>query len=51
MVSKEGGQAYELVAKLDEFPAATVAGKVSFQTSVAAQSQMELPIIVNVFKP
>lgn len=51
VVSKEGGKAYELVAKLNEFPAATVAGNVSFETSVAAQARMELPVIVNVFKP
>lgn len=51
LVPKENGAAYELVAKLDEFPAATVAGKVTFDTSVAAQSRMELPVVVNVFKP
>ena len=50
-VTKEAGTAYELVATLDEFPAATVAGSVSFETSVATQPRMEIPVIVNVFKP
>ena len=50
-VTKEAGTAYELVATLEEFPTATVAGNVSFETSVAAQPRMEIPVIVNVFKP
>jgi len=48
---KEGGKAYELVARLADLPASTISGNVSFETSVAAQPKMELPIIVNVFKP
>jgi hypothetical protein len=32
-------------------PASTVSGNVSFETSVASQSKIELPVIVNVFKP
>jgi hypothetical protein len=32
-------------------PASTVSGTVSFETSVAAQSRIEVPVIVNVFKP
>jgi hypothetical protein len=36
---------------LDEVPASTVSGNVSFETSVAAQSRIEVPLIVNVFKP
>ena len=51
VVTKEAGTAYELVATLAEFPTATVAGNVSFETSVAAQPRMEIPVIVNVFKP
>ena len=51
LVTKEPGKSYELIAKLDEFPETTVGGNVSFETSVAAQPKIEIPIIVNVFKP
>jgi hypothetical protein len=51
LVPKEAGKAYELVARLDQVPASTVSGNVSFETSVAAQSRIEVPVIVNVFKP
>lgn len=50
VVPKEAGKVYELVARLDEVPASTVSGSVSFETSVAAQSRIEVPVIVNVFK-
>ena len=48
---KEAGEVWELVARLEEVPASTVSGNVSFETSVAAQSRIEVPVIVNVFKP
>jgi hypothetical protein len=51
LVEKEAGKVYELVARLDEVPASTVSGKVSFETSVAAQPVIEVPVIVNVFQP
>jgi hypothetical protein len=51
LVPKEAGKVYELVARLDEVPASTVSGNVSFETSVAAQPMIEVPVIVNVFKP
>jgi hypothetical protein len=51
LVPKEAGKVYELVARLDDVPANTVSGNVSFETSVAAQSRIEVPVIVNVFKP
>jgi len=51
LVPQEAGKVYELVARLDEVPASTVSGNVSFETSVAAQSRVEVPVIVNVFKP
>ncbi len=51
LVPKEAGTVYELVARLDEVPATTVSGNVSFETSVAAQAKIEVPVIVNVFKP
>ena len=51
LVPKEAGKVYELIARLDEVPASTVSGHVSFDTSVAEQSRIELPVIVNVFKP
>ena len=51
LVSKEPGKVYELIARLDHRPASTVSGNVSFETSVAEQPRIELPIIVNVFKP
>ncbi len=49
LVSKEAGKVYELLARLDEVPASTVSGNVSFETSVAAQPRIEVPVIVNVF--
>ena len=51
VVAKEAGKVYELVARLDDLPASTVSGNVSFETTVAAQSRIEVPLIVNVFKP
>lgn len=51
LVPQEAGKAYELIARLDEVPGATVAGNVSFETSVAAQPRIEVPVIVNVYKP
>lgn len=51
LVPKEAGKVYELVARLDEAPAATVSGNVSFETSVASQSRIEVPVIVHVSKP
>ena len=51
LVPKEPGKVYELIARLDDVPASTISGNVSFETSVAAQSKIELPVIVNVFKP
>ena len=51
LVTKEAGKVYELVARLDEAPAGTVSGNVSFETSVAAQPRIEVPVIINVFKP
>jgi len=47
----EAGQAYDLVASLNDVPASTVSGNVSFETSVASQPRIEVPVIVNVFKP
>jgi hypothetical protein len=51
LVPKEPGKVYELIARLDDVPAATIAGNVSFETSVASQSKIVLPVIVNVSKP
>jgi hypothetical protein len=51
VVAKEAGKVYELVARLDDVPASTVSGNVSFETSVAGQPRIEVPFIVNVFKP
>ena len=51
LVPKEDGKAYELVARLIEVPTSTISGNVSFETSVAAQPKIEVPVIVNVFKP
>lgn len=50
LTPKATGKGYELVAKLDEPPTTTVAGNVSFETSVAGQPRIEVPVIVNVFK-
>lgn len=51
LTMKESGQVYEMVARLDELPAATVSGNISFETSVMSQARIEVPVIVNVFKP
>ena len=51
LVPKETGKIYELVARLQEVPAGTVSGNVSFETSVPAQSRIVVPVIVHVFKP
>jgi len=51
LVPKEAGKVYELIARLDQAPATSVSGLLSFETSVAAQSRIEVPVIVNVFKP
>jgi hypothetical protein len=51
LVTKEAGKVYELVAQLDEVPLTTVSGNISFETSVAGQPRIEMPVIVNVFKP
>jgi hypothetical protein len=51
IVPKAAGNVYELVARLEEVPPGSVAGNVSFETSVAAQPRIEVPVIVNVFKP
>ncbi len=51
LVPKEAGTVYELVARLDEMPASSVSGNLSFETSVTAQPMIEVPVIVNVFKP
>ena len=50
LVTKDAGKVYELVAKLNDLPAETVSGTVSFETSVASQARIEVPVIVNVFK-
>ncbi|HZR18926.1 MAG TPA: DUF1573 domain-containing protein [Verrucomicrobiae bacterium] len=51
LVPTEPGKVYELLARLDQVPASTVSGNVSFETSLAAQPRIEVPVIVNVFKP
>jgi hypothetical protein len=51
LVPKEPGKVYELVAKLSETPGQTLSGNVSFETSVTNQPRIEVPVIVNVFKP
>ncbi len=51
IVPKEPGKVYELVAKLEDIPEQTVGGNVSFETSVAAQSKVDVPVIVNVSRP
>jgi hypothetical protein len=50
LVTKEAGRDYELVVRLGELPTNTISGNVSFETSVAAQPKIEVPVIVNVFK-
>ncbi len=51
LVTLEAGKAYELVARLNEVPTNTVSGNVSFETTVDAQPRIDVPVIVNVFKP
>jgi hypothetical protein len=47
----EDGKSYELIARFDDASASTVSGNVSFETSVAEQPRIEIPVIVNVYKP
>jgi hypothetical protein len=51
VVPKEAGKVYELVVRLEVAPEATASGNVSFETSVAEQAKIEVPVIVHVFKP
>jgi len=51
LAPKEHGRAYELVATLKDVPNVTIGGSISFETSVAAQPKMEVPVIVSVLKP
>ena len=51
LVTKEPGKVFELIARLETIPAATVSGAVSFDTSVASQPHLDVPAVVNVFKP
>jgi hypothetical protein len=51
IVKKESAPGYELVATLDDIPDATLSGNVSFETSVPTQSRIDVPVIVNVFRP
>lgn len=51
LLPKEAGKVHELIARLDDVPPSTVSGNVSFETSVADQPRMELPVNVNVSKP
>lgn len=51
LTPKEGGAAYELVATLGSAPAQSLAGNVTFDTSVATQPRVEVPFIINVAKP
>jgi hypothetical protein len=51
LVPQEAGKGYVLLARLDDLPTTTISGSVSFETSVAAQPRIEVPVIVNVFKP
>lgn len=51
LVPKDEGKVYELLARLDELPVRTVSGTVTFETSRAAQSRIEVPVIVNVSDP
>jgi hypothetical protein len=51
LVTREAGKVYELVARLEAVPPIAVSGIVSFETSSAAQSRIEVPVTVNVFKP
>lgn len=50
-VTKEAGKVYELVARLEQAPTNTISGNVSFATSVSSQPRIEVPVIVNVFRP
>jgi hypothetical protein len=51
LVPQADGNAYDLIAHLEHVPISTISGSVSFETSVAAQSKIQVPVIVNVFKP
>ena len=51
LLPQTDGRSYDLIARLDDVPATTISGNVSFESSVAAQPRIEVPVVVNVFKP
>lgn len=51
LLPKEGGTAYELVATLAAFPGRSLAGNVTFDTSVTTQPKVEVPFVVHVSNP
>jgi len=51
LVTKDKGMTYELIAQLEELPASTISGSISFETSLVSEPKMEIPVVINVFKP
>ena len=51
LIRKPSGAEYEIVAKLNDFPNQTLSGDVRVETSSPLQPKIDLPVIVNVFKP
>lgn len=49
--TKEPGKVYELAATVEEVPAATASGTVSFETSATQQGKIDVSAIINVYKP
>ena len=51
VIPKDGGKAYEIVAKLKDINEKTLSGSLSFQTSVASQPKVDVPIQIYVYQP
>ena len=50
VVEKEKGKKYELIAKLNEAPKDSEAGAITFETNLASQPKVTVPVTINVLK-
>lgn len=48
IVPVETGKTYMVVAKLDQFPQTSEQGTISFNTNIASQKQVVVPVVINV---
>jgi hypothetical protein len=48
--TKDNGKTYELIAKLAAVPSHTTNGFIRFETNLAGQPKVEIPVIINIVK-